>query len=307
MVNDNLKKKFMSLIVVMFFIAISVIGFAGIVTQNAPTSATNGRAQIQGRTTVTQFTSINGKVMNSNQYTTKNWAGYGFFNMPWYTFGQRKEICWVSEYVHVPTVSLSSQAGSATQCMSIWAALSSDHSGDNMWQAGIIENPYNGNVCMFQEHYYCGVKYGETVLNYGSQAHIEPGNNIYIYLSHKGNTFHAQINDLSNNCCYKIGSTGNQTFVTQSLSPTFFLSVIETPDLYGTIAALPHFSSFTVNSLTYYSGGECISGANSYSSGSYAKYVMQKDTSMEPNIDTHFSTSCSADGGYSATWIDSYD
>ena len=290
--NDNLKETFMSLIVVMFFIAISVIGFAGIVTQNMSGNGTYGVAQIQN----------NGKA--SNQYTYINWAGYGFFNMPWYTFGQRETIESVSEYVHVPTVSLCSQAGGAFQDLLIWDGLSANHDGTNMWQAGILQNPQNGSICMFEEHYYTGASFGWTLSYFGSKPHIEPGNNIYIYLNYQGSTFHSEITDVSNGMTYY---PGNRTFVTQSLTPTFFLSVVETPTDYGTITALPHFSDFTVNSLTYYSGGECISGANSYSSGSYAKYVMEKDTSVGPNIDTHFSTSCSADGGYSVNWENSYN
>ncbi len=222
-----------------------------------------------------------------NNCKDNNWAGYGFFNMPWDTFGHPEEINWVSECVHVPNCvkPAPSSETSVRSCISGWDALSSNNQGDNMWQSGFIVNPYSDQVKLFSEHFYCAASYGACFYNYtnNDKKPVTPGSNLYIYLTFNGNKFCSVITDETNGESYHM----SRNFINQPLSPKFFLSVIETPLHYGQLTSVPTFSQFEVNTLCYYSGGESISGSNSHCTGSYAKYNLCQKCGT-PNIKVSF-------------------
>ncbi|MGP6207512.1 hypothetical protein ACNF42_05730 [Cuniculiplasma sp. SKW3] len=229
--------------------------------------------------------------------------------MPWYTFCNPETVNWASEYVHVPNSVKPAPAyeTNVRSCISGWIALANNNSVTNIWKAGFSANPYNDHVGLFSEHFYCGVEYGACCYNYEahSKEPVTLGSNLYIYLSFSGSKFCAVISDETNNETYSM----SRTFVNKTLNPKFFLSVIETPEVDGQITSVLVFNEFQVNSLIYFSGGECISGENSHSTGSYSKYTLSQYINSEgqnqPNIEISFSSSYTVDGGYDVTYLNS--
>lgn len=266
--------KIASFAVVILFIAMSgaTIATGAIVSANSNSRSHMDNDQIKASEVINLDNYNNTSFVN--RITGGNWAGYGFFNMPWYTFGNPETVDWVSEYIHVPNCVQQAPSDQTTvsSCIAGWDALSATNNGTNMWQAGFWINPRNGEVKLFSEHFYCGVKYGAHFYNYEKhdKEAVTEGSNLYIFVGFhtneksKSETFYANITDTTNGENYSM----EKTFINQTLNPKFFLSVIETPEVNGQITSVPVFSEFQVNSLVYYSGGEHISGENSHSSGS---------------------------------------
>lgn len=300
--------KIASFAVVILFIAMSgaTIATGAIVSANSNSRSHMDNDQIKASEVINLDNYNNTSFVN--RITGGNWAGYGFFNMPWYTFGNPETVDWVSEYIHVPNCVQQAPSDQTTvsSCIAGWDALSATNNGNNMWQAGFFANPNNGEVELFSEHFYQNVNYGATFFSYNSNhPPVTLGSNLYIYLAFDGNKFCSVITDLTNHVTYYM----NKTFNIETLNPKFFLSVIETPEVNGQITSVPVFSEFQVNSLVYYSGGEHISGENSHSSGSYAKYTLSQyctsEKQRQANIKISFSSSYSVDGGYDVTYLNS--
>lgn len=128
--------------VVILFIAMSgaTIGKSVIAAENSHLGIPIHSNQMKASDSINPNTENNPSLIN--RIIDFNWAGYGFFNMPWYPFGNPETIDWASEYVHVPN-SVSPAPTSETSvgsCISGWIALSANNQGTNMWQSGFIVN-----------------------------------------------------------------------------------------------------------------------------------------------------------------------
>ncbi len=304
--KKNLEKVILSIAIVFLFVA---MGGINVMSDRPGSAVPRQHYKIEAKNVVMGGLADKGNITMDNLVTTYNWAGYCFFDAkPWYYFTSTPyEIDWVSEYIHVPTTSPPPATDTEPSLITMWDALSSNSQGDNMYQAGIQIDPYNGCVSVVCEHFAEGVPGHEKIYDYAShnKKPVLEGQNLYIYLVHNQNKFTFEISDISNGCVYE----NNTTITRTPLTPRFFLSVIETPTINEVNGeyryfSVPPFTTFVVNSLVYQSN-EKITGASSYNSGSYGKYTLRQSGSISQNIKTSFSTACSPDGGYSVQYCSS--
>ncbi|MHB8560510.1 MAG: G1 family glutamic endopeptidase [Thermoplasmataceae archaeon] len=244
----------------------------------------------------------NVKLSSSSQ--SGNWDGYSFYNPhPWYYFGGNYAINWVSEGITVPSVQTppSSQINSEVpMALAGWDSLSSNSEGSTMVQAGWYWSSGSTNPQLVYENLYSSATIGMQYFKGQSSHPIHFGDYMYIYIQENSTAqYYIVITDITNDHTYSTQvSTANDPF-----TPYYFGSVIEAPDIGGTIAQIPEFSSFQVNSLAFESNGNTMYGGNQWSSGDYAYYYLQQSSNGQ-NMNNQFQTT--SDGLYDMSWANSY-